>query len=85
MEKLKDSNAPQRVLKSLEPPEEIIMNISQKVSGSSLANLLKGIEEFRKCFSEDDQYIVQIKLEKVISPSEKVTLQNGDGRTEELD
>ncbi|MDP4092577.1 MAG: hypothetical protein Q8920_04380 [Bacillota bacterium] len=68
MKNTKDSNTSQRVLKSIEPAEEITINISQKVSGSNLGNVIKALDDFRKCFNETDEYSVQIKVDKVITP-----------------
>ncbi len=64
-----NNNPNQRVLKSIQPQEQIVMAISKKVSGTFLGNILKGLEAFSKCFEETDQYQVDIKVEKIIEPS----------------
>lgn len=58
----------QRVLKSIQPQEQISMGISKKVSGGYLGSILKGLEAFTKCFDDADQYQVDIKVEKIIEP-----------------
>jgi len=59
------ANTPQKVMKSIQPKEEIAVNITKKVSGSELDNVLQGVGAFTKCFSQEDNYMVEIKVEKV--------------------
>lgn len=64
----RNSNDSQKVLKSIQPQEQIVMNITKQVSGSELGTVLQGVDAFAKCFSKDDKYSVEIKVEKVIEP-----------------
>lgn len=66
--KTKSENAVQKVLKSIQSQEEIKVSISRQVSGHDLGNILQGINAFTQCFNQDDKYIVEIKVAKVISP-----------------
>lgn len=66
--KNKGRNNPQRVLKSIQPVEQIAINITKQASGSSLGAILKGVESFTQSFDGSDQYLVEIKVEKLIPP-----------------
>jgi hypothetical protein len=65
---MKNQGSSQRVLKSIEPQEQILMAISKRVSGQDLGSILNGLEAFTKCFDASDQYKVDIKVEKIIEP-----------------
>lgn len=62
----KAANEGQKVLKSIKPQEEIKLNITKNVTGNELDSVLQGVSAFAKCFNQDDKYIVDIKVEKVI-------------------
>lgn len=62
----REANSAQRVMKSLKPQEEIKVNITKNVTGSELDSVLQGVGAFTKCFNQDDKYVVDIKVEKVI-------------------
>jgi hypothetical protein len=64
----KAANAAQKVLKSIQPREEIALNIIKKVSGMELETVLQGVEAFTKSFSQDDEYMVEIRIDKIFPP-----------------
>lgn len=64
--KTKNSNAPQNVLKSIQPQEEISMNVSKEVNGRELNSVLTGISAFTKVFNETDKYNLEVKVSKII-------------------
>lgn len=57
----------QRQLKGIAPCEEIAVNVVKKVTGKELGNVLGGIEGFTKCFNPDDEYMVEIKVQKSLN------------------
>lgn len=62
----KNGNDPQRVLKSIQPAERIVIDITKQSSGTALESILMGVSAFTKCFSDEDKYSVEIKIEKVM-------------------
>jgi hypothetical protein len=62
----KIENKAQKVRKSLEPQEEITINIVKTVTGSYLVEVLAGVAAFTKSFKENDKFQVTIKVEKKI-------------------
>lgn len=67
----KTVNEAQKVLKSIEPQEEIRINISKKVTGSELENALSGIAAFTKVFDMNDKYMLEVKVSKLIEDVNK--------------
>lgn len=63
-------NSPQKVLKSIDPQEQILMSITKKVEGKDFEKILNGLVAFTKCFEDADKYKIDIKVEKVIEPIE---------------
>lgn len=62
-------NKAQIVRKSIQPQEEIVLNITKQITGGELGKVLQGVEAFTKCFNQEDGYIVNIKVEKKIQIS----------------
>jgi hypothetical protein len=71
--KTKTENAAQKILKSIQPQEKIVVSITKQVSGGELDSVLQGVGAFTKCFNQEDRYIVGINVEKVILPDTKET------------
>lgn len=64
------ANTPQRVLKSLQP-EQNVLTIITSLTGGEMENILQCVASFTKCFECKDKYIVAIKVERVLQETEQ--------------
>ena len=60
------TNSPQPVLKSIQPHEEIAVNVIKRVDGIELEKLLQGVAAFTGSLGPQDQYEVTIRVEKLL-------------------
>lgn len=73
-------NESKRVLKSIEPVEEICINISKKVNGKEVDDTLKAVAAFTNTFNDSDKYELTVKVEKII---DKESLVKDDGEAKQ--
>lgn len=73
-----NSNAPQKVLKTLElePVQKIDISISKEVCGKDLGNILSGVMAFTGAFSDGDRYMLDVKVSKLINADEDQVREN---------
>lgn len=65
-------NTPRNVLKSIDPPEEISINISKNITVDEMEKILNGINAFTKSFPPEDKFSLDVKLSKHKEPESQV-------------
>lgn len=64
--KEKNSNAPQNVLKSIEPKEELTIGITKTSGTKELNSILTGISAFIDRLDEKSKYKINVSISKII-------------------
>ena len=69
-------NDPQRVLKSIEPPCEVSLNVEKEGSAEDINSILKGVQAFMGTFNDGAKCKIQMQLIKI----ESVVNQDGEDK-----